>query len=243
MKNRNFNFTLIELLVVIAIIAILASMLLPALNKARATAKQASCNNNLKQLGTGVQSYSDESGGYLMPVFGRTDNSYYWHEALVGINNEALMNSALTKRSMNKYATQNQFHCPAQPTGWRWPYNVDYAINVGMSASNYIPYKLSSQRQPSVKVYIVDDNANLATGATDFSKVNRTIDFSYISTNTDAARPSGRHNSKCNILWLDGHTSNTVIKNLNNPYTSSPFIFATGSAWNDYNYTNWKNHP
>ena len=76
MKQRKL-FTLIELLIVIAILAILAGLLLPALNSARKTAKSAACKNNLRQLGLGFFQYEQESG--RLPAGNEQANGYILH--------------------------------------------------------------------------------------------------------------------------------------------------------------------
>ena len=66
MKIKN-DFTLIELLVVIAVISILASLLLPALGKARSKGQEAVCKNNLKQVFSAFYMYSEDNQGRLLP--------------------------------------------------------------------------------------------------------------------------------------------------------------------------------
>ena len=82
-RRKNRNFTLIELLIVVAIIAILAGMLLPALQKAMRTAKGTQCSSQLKQIGLAVQQYAEDYDGWLPTQYTYEANSVWGFKAFL----------------------------------------------------------------------------------------------------------------------------------------------------------------
>ncbi len=187
--RRQFNhprFTLIELLVVIAIIAILAGMLLPALNKARQKAHTITCVNQMKTLGFAFIFYADE---YSVVVPGRL-NGRPWYFLL----SDAQLWTYVTGPSDNKkYINQ----CPSDvgPNSYG-EQEVDYGMNVNSFWNNNI-YQLSSIKKPSRLILAGDFDDKSPHGA----------DYGFKFINNGAGLPAFRHNNSANFMFADGHVS------------------------------------
>jgi prepilin-type N-terminal cleavage/methylation domain-containing protein/prepilin-type processing-associated H-X9-DG protein len=223
-RGASPGFTLIELLVVIAIIAILASLLLPTLGRAKTKAKAVSCSSNLKQLQFAWMYYTDDHNDVFVHNihFWDTTSGFVYGRPGSWVLGNSLLDSDLTNLTAGTLfaylSSVSVYRCPSDQTLCLRPnlsktsvtvvrsYEINHALNTsgGYSPTSYPPPYTYAKRSsdlvnpgPSKTWVFIEPSADFHSGPT--------FDFNIEQTTYWGDLPTDRHSQGCNLSFADGH--------------------------------------
>jgi len=233
-KVSTKGFTLIELLVVISIIAVLMSILLPSLNRAREQARTITCKSNLKNIGLAFIGYAIQNAEQLPPL-GDTDPlagggsdprryvGKHWYERLAetGLVPVGSIETDTPPNFVNytegiwrcPTVTRTQIYAESSRATWGGGYGVNqWFINYATRKGSP---KLSSIKNASFVFLVGDCGRPIGDGTFNYStwcKLYPLMPFDLRKTGNPNEQPACRHNGKGNVTFVDGHIGDAAFE-------------------------------
>jgi prepilin-type N-terminal cleavage/methylation domain-containing protein/prepilin-type processing-associated H-X9-DG protein len=227
LKSRRRAFTLVELLVVIGIIALLISILLPSLNRARENAKQVQCLSNLRQISLALVMYT-QGNKDLLPGGGEPAQKrwdwIYWDVAAGAPFNDVGQSALAPYLSpSNTKFNPAYFSCPTDRTedhisvyGGRYPYRFSYTMNcylsdnsraysTGLNNTATKNFRMQHIKNASRKVIFIDENERTANDGLWVPGQDSTGFIDQISDRHEVRKDVYKKDGRGNMAFADGH--------------------------------------